>query len=513
VRGAWLDGDRGPSPSSENASGDGAGNGSGVDGALDDLFAPEPEPEPQRGSWLSSDEHGKHAALTGRLSIDAAPGWATLLTIVGAIALAVMVFAALTNNDSELQTGAIVGIVLSVASVFLFRRIAKRDGTPGLTMMLSAALSVKIIGTYLRYQVGTSVYDRSDATQYDTYGRSWAHDYLSHGALPPVKSFTGTNFIRLVTAEVYNLVSPSMFAGFIVFSWFGFLGLLLFWRAFRKIYPENDRIYFYLVMFAPSLVYWPSSIGKEAICIFGLGLASYGFARTLTRSVLLGSGLVAAGVVLVTYVRAHVALTLLIGMFFASLIRKRPRGAFIGTVVTILIFGAVTVYVAHVANAYFKTNVSDSSQLSDSLSSTIDRTHIGNSEFNPVPIHSPADFPYAAMTVLFRPFPWEAGSWQEQATSLESIIYAGVLVFTVSRLFKRLRRDQPYALYALATTTVFIVLFSNFANFGILARQRTQVLPFLFVLMCLPPRPPKEVYVPMMQRVLARHAPARTEVG
>lgn len=498
MRGAWL----APEPEAiDPAAGAHAG---------DDVPPAETDAPPTRGRWLEQNDGDKPPPLTGRLVLEAAPGWATFLTIIGAIALMVMVFAALTNNDGELQTGAIVAIVLSIASVFVFRRIAKTDGNPGLTMMLSAALSVKILGTYARYQVGTSVYDRSDATQYDTYGRQWARDFLSHGRLPPVKSWTGTNFIRLVTAEVYNITSPSKFAGFIVFSWFGFLGLLLFWRAFRRIYPQNDRTYFYLVMFAPSLVYWPSSIGKEAICILGLGVASYGFARGLTRSVILGSALVAGGVLLVTYVRAHVALTLLFGMFFASILRKRPRGQFIGAVVTILVFGAVTVYVAGQANSYFKTDVSDSSQLSDSLSSTVERTRTGNSEFNPVPIHSPADFPYAATTVLFRPFPWEAGSWQEQATSLESLIFAGVLVFTAQRLFTRLRRDQPYALFALATTVVFIVLFSNFANFGILARQRTQVLPFLFVLMCLPPRPPKEEYVPMMQRVLNRHA--RTEI-
>lgn len=486
MRGAWLD------------------ECDGTDPDADAIVAPEAD-EPRRGTWLPAP---RAQDRDGRLLLSETPGWATALTVIGALALGIMIFAALSNNDNELVTGAVVGLVLAVVSVVGFRFIARHDANPPVASLLSAALSVKIIATWARYQVGSSVYERSDANNYDTYGRQWAGQYLSNGRLPPgVKNWSGTNFIRLVVAEVYNLVGPSKFAGFIVFSWIGFLGLVLFWRAFRRVYPNGERTYFHLVMFAPSLAYWPSSIGKEAIVIFGVGLATYGFARTLTRSVLVGTALVGAGIVLVTYVRAHVALTVLIGMFSASLLRKRARGQLIAGLVSIVAFGFVAVYVAQQANTYFKTNVSDASQLSDTLSNAVDRTSTGNSEFTPVPIQSPADFPYAAVTVLFRPFPWESGSPQEQLTSLESLAYAAALVFAGHRVFTRVRRDQPMALYAVTTTIVFIVLFSNFANFGILARQRTQVLPFLFVLLCLPPRPPKERYVPMMQRVLAAHSP------
>ena len=461
--------------------------------------------EPRRGSWLPTARAQDH---DGRLLLAETPGWATALIVIGALALGVMIFAALSNNDNELVTGAVVGLALAVVSVVGFRIIARHDANPPVASLLTAALSLKIIATWARYQVGSSVYERSDANNYDTYGRQWAGQYLSNGRLPPgIKSWSGTNFVRLVVAEVYNLVGPSKFAGFIVFSWIGFLGLVLFWRAFRRVYPNGERTYFYLVMFAPSLTYWPSSIGKEAIVIFGVGLATYGFARALTRSVLVGTALLAAGIVLVTYVRAHVALTILIGMFAASLLRKRGRGQLIAGLVSMLALGVVAVYVAQQANTYFKTSVSDASQLSGTLANAVDRTSTGNSEFKPVPIQSPADFPYAAVTVLFRPFPWEGGSPQELLTSLESLAYAGALVFAGHRVFSRVRRDQPMAIYAVTTSVVFIVLFSNFANFGILARQRTQVLPFLFVLLCLPPRPPKERYVPMMQRVLNARSP------
>ena len=46
-----------------------------------------------------------------------------------------------------------------------------------------------------------------------------------------------------------------------------------------RVYPNGERKFFFLILFAPSMVYWPSSIGKEAVVIFGVGLTTYGLAR------------------------------------------------------------------------------------------------------------------------------------------------------------------------------------------------------------------------------------------
>ena len=46
-------------------------------------------------------------------------------------------------------------------------------------------------------------------------------------------------------------------------------------------------------------------------------------------------------------------------------------------------------------------------------------------------------------------------------------------------------RTQPYVTLALFYVLMFIFGFGTIANFGILARQRSQVMPFLFVLLSL----------------------------
>ena len=45
---------------------------------------------------------------------------------------------------------------------------------------------------------------------------------------------------------------------------------------------------------------------------------------------------------------------------------------------------------------------------------------------------------------------------------------------------------RPYVAFALVYTFAFIYAFSSLGNFGILARERSQLLPVLFVVLCVP---------------------------
>jgi hypothetical protein len=47
--------------------------------------------------------------------------------------------------------------------------------------------------------------------------------------------------------------------------------------------------------------------------------------------------------------------------------------------------------------------------------------------------------------------------------------------------------DTPYLIMAGIYSLLFVYGFSSFANYGILVRQRVQVLPFLLVFVAMPP--------------------------
>src|SRR5690606_23334414 len=96
--------------------------------------------------------------------------------------------------------------------------------------------------------------------------------------------------------------------------------------------------------------------------------------------------------------------------------------------------------------------------------------------------------PPALVTVLFRPFPFEARSSEALVTATEGAVLLALFALSLprlARLFVTMRREA-YIAYALSLVLVFVYAFSAIGNFGLLARQRTQVLPMLFVLVCLP---------------------------
>jgi hypothetical protein len=68
------------------------------------------------------------------------------------------------------------------------------------------------------------------------------------------------------------------------------------------------------------------------------------------------------------------------------------------------------------------------------------------------------------------------------------VLLLGLTVASGRRL-RRLPRalwENPYVSYAFVYSALFVLAFSNFANFGILARQRVQLLPLFLVLLAMP---------------------------
>jgi hypothetical protein len=75
-------------------------------------------------------------------------------------------------------------------------------------------------------------------------------------------------------------------------------------------------------------------------------------------------------------------------------------------------------------------------------------------------------------------------------TALESTL---LLCLTLSRrrgVWQALRhpRRRPYVAFVAVYSLLFVFAFSSIANFGILARERIQVLPFFLVLLAIPAR-------------------------
>jgi hypothetical protein len=432
------------------------------------------------------------APKTGADILREAPKWVQALMIVLAAVWVIMVIAMLASGSFNLFGFVIQLPILTLITIPIARRVARRDRDPTAFWFVMAAFSAKMLGALARYYFTYVAYvSVGDAEEYDAFGRYLMPYYRSFDFSPDVGQVPGTGFLKMITGILYSVTGSSKLGGFMVFSWLGFIGLLLCWRAFKRAVPSGDaQRYGLLVLFLPSLLYWSSALGKDAWALMGLGVCAYGVARVMTKARFSGMLILAAGLFAVVMVRPHVALTVGSGLVLAALLWKPQRSSPLNPIVRVLTFGillVVMVVLISQTEKFLGVETLNQETVNSQLAAAEGRTIEAGSAFTPVPVNTPLDLPYATVTVLFRPFPWEAHNGQTVATALESVF---LIVLTV-RGWRRLRsiprviRREPYVAYCLGIMLTFVFAFSSFSNFGILARQRCQVLPFFLVLICL----------------------------
>ncbi|MGH2697720.1 MAG: hypothetical protein ACRDJL_00795, partial [Actinomycetota bacterium] len=311
---------------------------------------------------------------------------------------------------------------------------------------------------------------------------------------------TKTDFIRLFTGVLYAIMPPTNLGAFLIYSWLAFMGFVLLYRAFVIAVPEGrSRSYAKLLFFFPSLLFWPSSIGKESWMMFTIGVAAYGIARILSGSTWRGLLVACLGMWSAAIVRAHLAGMLAIALA-AGYVLRRPRkslGELAPLVKVASLIAVVIVAMFFLSRTQEFLKLEESPLSSEGLTQGLEapaRAAYGGSETDPVIVRSPVQVPEAVATSLFRPFVFEAHNPQALATAIEGTF---LMILTIVRLpwmlqaVKSVRR-QPYVAFALVFTAMFAVAFASFPNLGLLARERVQVLPFYLLLLCIPPKGKQE---------------------
>jgi hypothetical protein len=429
----------------------------------------------------------------------------TDLIVVAAISYVLAAGWAMNAITYDIWGALVVAPVLGLASIPVVHRLL-RGLDPRLPVIAFAGLTVHAIGSVARYWVAFDAYGGSaDASAYHDIGAALAaevrSDPLQIASVIPTP--TGTVFIEKLTGLLYVVTGPSRMAGFLVFGWFAFIGCLLFVRAGCVGIRELDqRRYAAIVVFLPSLVYWPSSIGKESWMLLMLGLASYGLARLWSGHGWVLSSLISAiGIGGAACVRPHVAAMWAVGALFASVsvpLGRRSSGVGpsrrlspVAVLSTVLLALCAALVVGRTAIAYLDTDEDSSApvtaQIESILDSTERRTTLGGSSFTPPDVSTPTQWPYAIARTLSRPFLNEANSISSLLPALEMTGLLLIAALSLNRLaavpLVVLRR--PYLHFSIVTSAVFGLAFASIGNLGILTRQRSLILPLLVLPLCL----------------------------
>jgi hypothetical protein len=393
--------------------------------------------------------------------------------------------------DGGLGLALMLGLLLVIGMAVSMSRLPR-----GVKALVYAALALRLAGSMGRYLMVTELYGTGDSFQYFWWGRHYA-TLLWEGNLQGFldqevwsgSKWWGTQFVRYATGVVVFLIGPSFLGGFIFYSLLAFIGLIGFGMAFQRAYPEVPVTnYVRWAWLFPSLWFWPSAIGKEAILLMGLGLCLWGFSGRGGR---LHWPLLALGLFFVFAIRVQVAAVLVTAMLLAQWLSVGGRWT-VGRVAqgaAILVVGLVTLQLAlgHMGiegfsadgvQGYLEENTGRG--YSETRGSSIDGAAVGI-----------RGIPVALVNILLRPFPWEARNLQMLITAVEIMAFWAIVWVRRANVLLVLRSWRSDRLLRLALS--FVLVYSVtigmlFSNMGIIARQRIFLFPFLFLLVEAVPR-------------------------
>lgn len=319
---------------------------------------------------------------------------------------------------------------------------------------------------YLVYTIES----RSDSVSYFTSSDN-ASDWLSFFE-------TGTKFVGFLAWPFINVLGLSYYAVMLLFSYVGYVSVVLFYL----IAVENNRLEpvfnglspIELLFLLPNLHFWTSSLGKGSVILFGLGLFSYGLSRFNNRIASL-----VVGAFLIYMIRPHILLSAVVAVIitlFTSNIGLKP-------VYKGLILAGAFVAFFYVSGSVLQLTDSDSLDITQSqtlLHRTSDLSHATSG----VDIQN-YNIVFKLFTFWFRPLFLDGLGLMGFLVSFENAIYLSLFFLVFRMMIKNWNAFNGFYRISLFVFLIGSVILAQVSgNLGIALRQKTQIMPFLFILYC-----------------------------
>lgn len=415
----------------------------------------------------------KISAVVGLICVLAAPLWVYELFFA--------------VEDQPVSDFALVPAIIA-ANLILVSIVARRD--QGLSRVLPVAFLFKIVCVAAYLYMTFGIFGGSvDLVHYYGQGLEIANAFHLRGEWTTLQPFWSNNFIYMITGGLFIVIGPSLVAGSMIFAMVAFWGQYLFYRAFCQAFPQGDRdLAMSLLLFLPSIVFWPAVVGKDAIIFFCIAMASYGFVLLQVQAKLRSIVLMAGGLGGTMLVRPHIAAMLGMAMFVPYVLGKNRKGVaqVAGKLLALPLFLGGIYYLAGEAQSFLQ--MEDFSKAGKVMERVASGSATGGSQFSGAGsflldiLNSPF--------LLFRPFPWEVRSAQAAVAGAEALL----LLYLILRQRRVIRaavvswRQNAVVLFIVLYAVQFSVVFAiSIRNFGLLARERVMLVPLVVLLLCFRP--------------------------
>jgi len=287
---------------------------------------------------------------------------------------------------------------------------------------------------------------------------------------------TGTSFINFAAYPFANLFGLSFNSVMLVFSFIGFQGVVLFYRAARENISGLPLKWFgltvlELLFLLPNLHFWSASVGKGSVMTFAIGLTIFGLSRFNRRFIpLIGGSL------LIYLIRPHILFVVLLGTGIGVLLNSKGlKWAVKGP---LILLSLVAVFL--VSDDVVEFAGTESVNVFESDAITHRATELGKSTSG-VDI-SNYNQAMKLFTFLYRPLFVDSPGALGLVSSFENLI---LLYLTFQLIMNMLATWSRWNGFFQVGIFIFLLAAVALAqvtgNLGIAIRQKAQILPLFFM--------------------------------
>jgi len=288
----------------------------------------------------------------------------------------------------------------------------------------------------------------------------------------------GTSFIYFLAYPFVKLLSLSFISVMLLFSYFGYLAVLLFYIAAIeniKLNPIwNNLSAIELIFLLPNIHFWTSSLGKGSVITLGLGLFIFGLSRFNQRILMIIIGL------FITYmIRPHVFFTLVVSTMIGVFITNsgiKPLFKWTILFISIFLFFYLSEDVLKFTNA---------ESLDVFSSNNIGHRAAELSKANTGVDISNYSLGLKLFTFWFRPLFVDANGVFGILVSFENLFYLYFFGYVIKNLFFTWSKFNGwFRISILIFILGSIILAQITGNLGLAIRQKAQLMPFFFIVYC-----------------------------
>jgi hypothetical protein len=295
----------------------------------------------------------------------------------------------------------------------------------------------------------------------------------------------GSNNVTEFCKLLFAILPGSYHMLKVLFAYVGLIGIFLFYRTICLAVGTSNTMWLIGLGLFPSILFWSSILGKDPLSFLGIALACYGIINISKKQLTAGLFWLAAGILLVAYIRIWMALILLAPavLVIALTIKSRLARVLLAVVALGAAAGLLSVF-----NERFEIESRrDAFERYDSLSrnwSDVGGSSQAIEENLTDPIQLLAFAPLAGFTTLFRPMPFEIPSVFGTLSGLENLLL--LVMFWRALVRFRMHHIRDHAIAAgILFIGVWVLLYGpiSYQNFGTAVRFKLQILPIFLALL------------------------------